>query len=142
MVCQFLLYKKVNQLYTYIYPHSSSLLHLPPSHPSRWELISLCYVPASHQLYILHLVVYICPCHSLTCPNLSIPLPVSSTPFSNRSASLFLSCPQVIHLCHILDSTYKCYHMVFFFLTYFTQYDNLQVRPCGCKWHYFILFYG
>ena len=25
-------------------------------------------------------------------------------------------------------------------LTYFTQYDNLQVHPCCCK--YFILFYG
>ena len=32
MVCQFLLYNKVNQLYIYIYPHISSLLRLPPSH--------------------------------------------------------------------------------------------------------------
>ena len=31
MVCQFLLYNKVNQLYIYIYPHISSLLHLPPT---------------------------------------------------------------------------------------------------------------
>ena len=31
VVCQFLLYNKVNQLY--ICPHISSLLHLPPSHP-------------------------------------------------------------------------------------------------------------
>ena len=23
-------------------------------------------------------------------------------------------------------------------LTYFTQYDNLQVHPCCCKWYYFI----
>ena len=29
MVCQFQLYNKVNQLYIYIYPHISSLLHLP-----------------------------------------------------------------------------------------------------------------
>ena len=29
---------------------------------------------------------------------------------------------------------------VFLCLTYFTQYDNLQVHPCCCKWHYFILF--
>ena len=34
MVCYFLLYNKVNQLYIYICPHISSLLHLPPSHPS------------------------------------------------------------------------------------------------------------
>ena len=33
MVCSFLLYNKVNQLYIYICPHISSLLHLPPSHP-------------------------------------------------------------------------------------------------------------
>ena len=33
MVCQFLLYNKVNQLYVYIYPYISSLLSLPPSLP-------------------------------------------------------------------------------------------------------------
>ena len=33
MVCQFLLYNKVNQLYIYIYPYISSLLHLPPTLP-------------------------------------------------------------------------------------------------------------
>ena len=82
MVCQFLLYNNVNQLYIYIYPHISSLLHLLPpslSHPSRWsqstELISLCYVAASHQLSILHLVVYICLCHSFTSSQLTLPPP-------------------------------------------------------------------
>ena len=33
MVCQFLLYNKVNQLYIYVCSHISSLLHLPPSNP-------------------------------------------------------------------------------------------------------------
>ena len=33
MMCQFLLYNKVNQLYVYIYPHISSLLRLPPTLP-------------------------------------------------------------------------------------------------------------
>ena len=33
MLCQFLLYNKVNQLYVYIYPHISSLLSLPPTLP-------------------------------------------------------------------------------------------------------------
>ena len=82
MLCQFLLYNKVNQLYVYIYPHISSLLCLPPtslSHPSRWsqstELISLCYAAASHYLSVLHLVVYICPCHSLTLSQLTLPPP-------------------------------------------------------------------
>ena len=57
------------------------------------------------------------------------------------SESLFLFC-SLFHLCPILDSTYKwdCIVLVFLFLTYFTQYDNLQVHPCCCKWLYFILF--
>ena len=84
MVCQFLLYNKVNQLYIYIYHHISSLSCLPPSlpslsHLSRWsqstELISLCYAAASHQLSISHLVVYIHPCHSLTLSQLTLPPP-------------------------------------------------------------------
>ena len=33
MLCWFLFYNKVNQLYIYIYPHISSLLHLPPTLP-------------------------------------------------------------------------------------------------------------
>ena len=82
MVCQFLLYNKVNQLYIYIHPHISSLLRLPPTLPippfqgtQSTELISLCYVVASHQLSILHLVVYICSCHSLTPSQLTLPPP-------------------------------------------------------------------
>ena len=33
MLCQFLLYNKVNQLYAYIYPHISSFFRLPPTLP-------------------------------------------------------------------------------------------------------------
>ena len=29
---------------------------------------------------------------------------------------------------------------VFFFTTYFTQYDKFCIHPCCCKWHYFVLF--
>ena len=79
---------KVNQLYVYIYPHipisPPSCISLPHSlshpliHPSRWsqstELIFLCYAAASHQLSILHLVVYKCQCYSLTLSQLP-PLP-------------------------------------------------------------------
>ena len=82
MVCQFLLYNKVNNYtYTYIPIFPPSCIYLPPSlsHPSRWtqstELISLCYATASHQLSVLHLVVNICPCHSLTSSQLPFPLP-------------------------------------------------------------------
>ena len=47
VVCSFLLYNKVNQLYMYIYPHIPSLSHLPPTlpippspppHPTAWSV--------------------------------------------------------------------------------------------------------
>ena len=82
LLCQLLLYNNVNQLYMYIYPHIPSLLRLPPTLPipplqvvTKHELISLCYAGASHQLSILHLVVYICPCHSLTSFQLTLTPP-------------------------------------------------------------------
>ena len=44
-----MLYNKVNQLYIYIHPHIPFLLRLPPTLPiPPLELISLCYVHASH----------------------------------------------------------------------------------------------
>ena len=82
VLCQFLLYNKVNQLYIYIYPHDPpSCVSLPPSlsHLSRWsqstKLISLCHAAASHQLSILHLEVYICQCQFLTSSQLTLPPP-------------------------------------------------------------------
>ena len=76
--------KWVSYMYTYIPICPPTCNSLPPSlsHPYRWsqntELISLCYTAASHQLAILHLVVYICQCYSLT------------------SSQLTLSCPRVL----------------------------------------------
>ena len=68
-------------MYTYVPISPPSCVSLPPSlsHTSRWsqstELISLCYAAASHWLSILHLVVYICLCHSLTSSQLTLPPP-------------------------------------------------------------------
>ena len=75
----------------------------------------------------------------LTSNTIFIP-PVATYPVCFLCLWVFLMCKQV-HLCHILDSTYKWYHMlfVFLFLTYWT-YDNLEVYPCYCKCQYFILF--
>ena len=135
MVCQYLLYNKVNQLYLYVFPHISSLLHLPPSHPSRWsqrtELIFLCYAVASHQLFYVWQCIYVHATLSL-CHSLPFPLPISSILLSSRSVSLFLSCAQVLHdLFFPLDSIYMCQHtvFVFLFLTHFTLCDRLQVHP-------------
>ena len=30
---------------------------------------------------------------------------------------------------------------LFLYLTYFTQYDNLYIHPCCCKWDYFIFLW-
>ena len=140
MVCQFLLYNKVNQLYIYICSHISSHLHLPPtrpplSHTARWskstEMISLCYAVVSHQLSILCFVVYICPCHSLTSSQLTLPPPrvlksILCVYIFFPALPLGLSVP----FFFFLDSLYMCQHtvFVFLFLTYFTLYDKLQVH--------------
>ena len=81
MFCYLLLYNKMNQLYVYIYPHIPSLLCLPPTLP-----IPTLQVDTKHRAYlpvlcscfplatILHLVVYICHCYSLTSSQLTLPL--------------------------------------------------------------------
>ena len=56
MLCQFLLYNKVNQLYIYIYPHISSLLRLPST-----LLIPVLQVVTKHQADL----PVLCSCFSL-----------------------------------------------------------------------------
>ena len=83
MLCQFQLYNKVNQLYVCIYPHIPSFSCLPPTLPipplSRWsqstELMSPRDAASSHQLSILHLVVYICQSYSPASSQLTLPHP-------------------------------------------------------------------
>ena len=151
MLCSFLLYNKVNQLYAYIYPHIPSLLSLPPalpslSHPSRWsqstELISLCYAAASHQLSILHLVVYICQCYSLST---SQPLLPALCPQVHSQHCHLYSCPTTRFISTIfLDSIYMRQHtvFVFLFLNYFTLYDRLQIHPPHYKQFRSLLWLG
>ena len=139
MVCQFLLYNKVNQLYIYIYRHISSFLCLPPIIPTpplqvvtkhRADLPVLC---GCFPLAIcLHLVVYTCPCHSLTFSQLTLPPPCVLKSIL-YIWSLFLSSPQILQklFFFFFNSMYMCQHtvFVFLFLTYFTLYDRLQVDP-------------
>ena len=113
----------------------SPLLSLPPtpSHSSRLsqstQLSSLWYSTTLDQLSVLHMVLYICQCYSL---NLSHPLLPSLCP---KVHSLCL-CPYFHPTSRFistifLDSTYVHQYMifVFLFLTYFTLYNRLQVRP-------------
>ena len=139
MLCQFLLYNKVNQLYVYIYPHIPSLLHLPSTlripplqvvtkHRADLPVLCGCFPLA---IYFTFGSVYMSTPLSHFVRSLPFPLPVSSSPFSSRSASSSSSCPQVLQNHSFLDSIYMCQHtvFVFLFLTYFTLYDRLQVHP-------------
>ena len=135
----FQVYSKVNHLYIYIYP----LFFRFYSHIGLYRVLSR--VPCAIQQVLVVCLFYIQECvyvnpHLPTYP--SPPYPLVTTSLFSTSVTLFLSCKQV-HFYHFLYSTYKQYHMMFVFLclTYFTQYDNLQVHPCCCKWHYFILLF-
>ena len=142
MVCQFLLYNRVNQLYTYTYPHISSLLCFPPTLP-----IPPLQLDKKH-LVDLHVL---CSCFPLaiyfTFGSVYMSMPLSRFVPAYPSPS---PCPQVhsLRLClyscpaprlfrtlffSFLDSICMCEHteFVFLFLTYFTLHDSLQVHLIG-----------
>ena len=96
VVCQFLLYNKVNQLYINIYAHISSLLHLPPTLP----------IPP-HQVDTKHRadLPVLCGCFPLaihfTFGSVYKSMPLSHFVPAPPSPSL---CPQVRSLCLLLYS--------------------------------------
>ena len=135
MVCQFLLYNKVNQLYLNIYPHISSLLRLPPTLPIpplqvvtkyRADLPVLCSCfPLA--IYFTFGSVYM----SMPLSHFVPPSP-SPCPQVHSLRLRLYSCPapRFFRTIFFLDSIYMCQHTVFIFLflTYFTLYDSLQVH--------------
>ena len=88
MLCLFLLYNEVNQLYVYIYPFPLGLPHLHSTYlksSQNWaELSSLCCTAGSHLLSILCMVVDLCETWS---PHSSYPL---LTPLHPHVRSLHL----------------------------------------------------
>ena len=70
MFCQFLLYSKVTQLYTYIHSFSHIILHLVSSQVIRYS--SLCYTARSHCLHTPNEIVciYYPQAHSTPTPSL------------------------------------------------------------------------
>ena len=125
MLCQFLLYNKVNQLYVYIYLHIPILLSLPSTlHiPSlqvltkhQVDLLVLC----SNFPLVIHFTfgsVYMSMllCHFIPASPYH---PVPSSPFS-MSVSLFLLCHQVHQYCFLKFHIYLLACCIYFSLSDF-----------------------
>ena len=136
MLCQFLLYNTVNQLYVYIYLHIPSLLSLPLTLSISPPLVVTEYqadlpVLCSSFPLAIHFTfgsVYM----SMLLSHFVLASPCPPCP-QVRSLHLHLySCPATRFLSTVfLDSIYmsQCTVFVFLFLTYFTLYDRLQVHP-------------
>ena len=124
MLCYFLPYNKVNQLYVNIYPHMPSLLSLPPTFP-----IPPRQVVTKHRadLPVLCGRFPLAICFTFGSVHMSMPLshfiPVFPSPFpcpKVHSLHLHLySCPapRIIRTIFFffLDSIYMCQHTVFVF---------------------------
>ena len=114
MVCYFLLFNKMNQLYIHIYPHISSLLRLPHTIPiTPLQMVTKHRADLPVLCGCFPLAIYFTFCSVYMSMPLShfirayIPLPVSSRPFS-MSSSLFLYCPQVLQNFFFFQIPYIC----------------------------------
>ena len=63
IMCQFLLYSKVNQPYVYMY-FPLPWISFPFRSPQSIKQSSFCYTVGSHQLSILYIVMYVCQSQS------------------------------------------------------------------------------
>ena len=140
MLCQLLLYNKSESaicihISLYLLPLAS------PSHPPyptplgghKALSLSPCAMRQFPTSYLFYIWQYICPYHSLTSPQLTLPPPcvlksilyvcifIPLLPLASSESFFFF----------FLDSIYMCQHTVFVFLvlTYFTLSDRLQVHP-------------
>ena len=135
MLCQFLLCSKVNQSYVYIYP----LFFRFPSHLGHHRALSR--VPGAIHLVLISYLFYTQQCINVN-PNLPVHPTLGNHKFvlyicDSISALQISSSVPFFYIPHISDII-----NLFFSLTCFTLYDNLQVHPCLCKWHYFVPLYG
>ena len=117
MLCQFLLYSEVNQLYVYLYPLPLGLPShhpSPPSGPSRSVVtehraeLPVLYRMFPLAIYFMHDSVYMSILISQFVPPSPSP-PVSTCPFS-MSTSLFLPC-KLVHLYHF--SRFHIYALIY-----------------------------
>ena len=89
----FAIQQRESAISVHLSPPSWTSFHTSNPHPSRLSqstvLSSLCYIATSHELSILHMVMYMLPCYSLK----------SSHPLLSRTL-----CPLVCSLCLCLYS--------------------------------------
>ena len=106
-----------------------SLSFLPPSHPSRSSqsarLGSLCFTPTSHQLAILHTLLYVCQGYLCICPTLCFPNCVHQF-----ALCICIFIPSLQTGSSIQFSRFYIYELIynicfFLFLTYFPLYNRL-----------------
>ena len=97
------------------------------------EYSALCYTVGPCSLASLYIIVFICQSHT--------PNPPSQIPFPWQPQVCFLF-HRYVHLLYFRFHIQVISYGICLSLTYIAQYDNLQVHPCSCKWHYFILFSG
>ena len=142
MLCQFLLYTKVNQLLFCIC--------IPLRSPQSTDQVFLCFTQGSHSLPILYTVsigyIYI---HIFMYKSSSpIHLTHLFLPQSSHIHSLFLCfhlhfANDSICTIFLIDSTYMCYKQYFFSFSDLLHFAcNFYVHPCLCRQHNFIPFYG
>ena len=91
-------------------PHLLRLLH--------WQMGSLPLAPPGKPQYVTPISS---PPHPQVC--------LANTSLFSVLVSLSLFC-RYIHLCHILDSMYKLYHMVFIFL-FLICFISMIISSCG-----------
>ena len=136
MLCQFLLYNKVNQPFACIYPHTPSLLKFPPTFP-----IPLFYVVAKHRAdlpvlcccfplanYYTFGSVYMSVLLSL-CPTFPSPPPPCPQVHSLCLHLYFCPATRFISTICFRFNLHALAYGIFLFPTYFTLYDRLQVHP-------------
>ena len=109
MVCQFLLYNKVNQVYVYICPHISSLLCFPPIFP-----IPPLQVVTKHRADLPVLCDFFPLDISFTFDTVYMSMPLSHFVPAYPSPS---PCPQVhsLHLCLYSSLAPRFFRTIFFF---------------------------
>ena len=140
MLYQFLLYNEVKQLYVYIYIY---IYPLPLGSPSHLPLISLLQVITVYRaelpvlkvgsyLSLLHMVVYLCQCYSLSLSSPPLPHSTSKCPFSS---SMYFPALQIGSSVLFFQISYiYIYVLIYdmFFLFLFTSLHMTDSRYICC----------